>query len=53
MNSKSIIVVFNFGEEAAQIPLPPGAAENLLTGEACAPTVSIPARDFVWLKQEV
>lgn len=50
---EKLLGVFNFGQEAAQILLPMGAAENLLTGETCAPTVSIPARDFVWLKQEV
>lgn len=52
-DGEKLLGVFNFGEEPAQIPLPPGAAENLLTGKACAPTVSVPARDFVWLKQEV
>ena len=52
-DGEKLLGVFNFGEEPAQIPLPPGAAENLLTGKACAPTASVPARDFVWLKQEV
>ena len=52
-DGEKLLGVFNFGEEPAQIPLPPGVAENLLTGKACAPTVSVPARDFVWLKQEV
>ena len=52
-DGEKLLGVFNFGEEAAQILLPLGAAENLLTGAACARTVSIPARDFVWLKQEV
>lgn len=50
---EKLLGVFNFGEEAAQILLPLGAAENLLTGEACDRTISISARDFVWLKQEV
>lgn len=52
-DGEKLLGVFNFEEEAAQIPLPLGAAENLLTGAPCTPTVSVPARDFVWLKQEV
>ena len=52
-DGEKLLGVFNFGEEAVQIQLPLGAAENLLTGEACARTVPIPARDFIWLKQEV
>ena len=52
-DGEKLLGVFNFGWEAAQIPLPLGAAENLLTGIPCDRTVSIPARDFVWLKQDV
>ena len=52
-DGEKLLGVFNFGEEAARILLPLGAAENLLTGVQCARTISIPARDFLWLKQEV
>ena len=52
-DGEKLLGVFNFGEETVQILLPLGAAENLLTGVQCARTISIPARDFVWLKQEV
>lgn len=52
-DGEKLLGVFNFGQEAAQILLPMGAAENLLTGVQSDRTVSIPARDFVWLKQEV
>lgn len=52
-DGEKLLGVFNFGEKAVQIRLPRGAAENLLTGVQYDYTVSIPARDFVWLKQEV
>ena len=52
-DGEKLLGVFNFGEEAARILLPLGATENLLTGVQCARTISIPARDFLWLKQEV
>lgn len=52
-DGEKLLGVFNFGEEPVQIHLPLGKAENLLTGVPCGDTVSIPARDFVWLRQEV
>ena len=51
--SRELLGVFNFGQEATQILLPHGAAENLLTGVACVRAIAIPARDFAWLRQEV